>query len=79
MILLRNFASRKVRKKNHPLTLSKPKKVISQMTSKDKLVELEKRIINIEMKLQFLLGKQKTISIKRGKKKRVEGSGRIPF
>jgi hypothetical protein len=49
------------------------------MTTKDKVVELEKRIINIEMKLQFLLGKQKAISIKRGKKKRNESSGRIPF
>jgi hypothetical protein len=49
------------------------------MTTKDKLIELEKRIINIEIKLQFLLSKQKAISIKRGKKKKDEGSGRIPF
>ncbi|HYV95480.1 MAG TPA: hypothetical protein VE978_27140 [Chitinophagales bacterium] len=49
------------------------------MTAKEKLVELERRIINLEMKLQFFLGKQKAISIKKGKKKGTEGSGRIPF
>jgi len=49
------------------------------MTTKEKLEELERRIINIEMKLQLVLGKKTAISIKRGKKKRNESTSRIPF
>ena len=49
------------------------------MTTKDKLVDLEKRIINIEIKLQYLLRKQKAISIKKGKKKKNDVNGTIPF
>ncbi len=48
------------------------------MTTKDKLVDLERRIINLEIKLQYLLRKQKSISIKKGKKKN-DKNGTIPF
>ena len=48
------------------------------MTTKEKLEDLEKRIINLELKLQYVLRKQKAISIKKGKKKN-DRNGTIPF
>lgn len=49
------------------------------MTTKEKVDDLEKRVINLEMKLQYVLRKQKAISIKRGKKKKNDMNGMIPF
>jgi hypothetical protein len=49
------------------------------MTTKEKLDDLEKRVINLEMKLQYALRKQKAISIKRGKKKKDDKNGTLPF
>jgi len=49
------------------------------MTTKEKLEDLEKRIINLELKLQYFLRTQKAISIKRGKKKKNNGSASLPF
>ncbi len=48
------------------------------MTTKEKIEDLEKRIINLELKLQYVLRKQKAISIKKGKKKN-DRNGTIPF
>ena len=48
------------------------------MTTKEKIEDLEKRIINLELKMQYVLRKQKAISIKKGKKKN-DRNGTIPF
>jgi len=48
------------------------------MTTKEKIEDLEKRIINLELKVQYFLRKQKAISIKKGKKKN-DRNGTIPF